>query len=35
MLNNFHYKDKILEIILNVIDCHIYWKNKQGCLFMV
>ena len=30
MLNNFNYKNKILEIILNLIDCHVYWKNKHG-----
>ena len=23
-------KFKILETVLNIIDCHVYWKNKNG-----
>ena len=23
-------KFKVLETILNILDCHVYWKNKQG-----
>lgn len=23
-------KFKILETVLNIIDCHVYWKNKKG-----
>ncbi len=30
MKNKFNNKSKVLEMILNRLDCHVYWKNKQG-----
>ena len=30
MKNKFNNKSKVLETILNRLDCHVYWKNKQG-----
>ena len=30
MVNKLNNKSKVLETILNILDCHVYWKNKQG-----
>ena len=30
MIHEFNNKSKVLETILNRLDCHVYWKNKQG-----
>ena len=30
MTSKFNHKSKVLETILNILDCHVYWKNKHG-----
>lgn len=30
MKNKFNNKSKVLETILNRLDCHVYWKSRQG-----
>jgi len=30
MTSKFNHKSKVLETILNRLDCHVYWKNKHG-----
>lgn len=30
MIDKFNNKSNVLETLLNLLDCHVYWKNKQG-----
>lgn len=30
MIDKFNNKSNVLETLFNLLDCHVYWKNKQG-----